>query len=452
MSSDVVIRIENLSKDYEIYSQPIDRIKQSISTRLSRFMRIKERKYHRKFSALKDINLEVQRGEIIGVIGRNGAGKSTFLQIIAGTLAPTTGSVDLTGRVAALLELGSGFNSDFTGLENIFLNASLFGLSEAEVRARLEKIIEFADIGEFINQPLKTYSSGMMMRLAFSVVAHVDADILIIDEALAVGDAFFTQKCMRFLREFTSRGTLFFVSHDTASIKNLCSRAVWLESGEVREIGSPKNVCENYLQHYFEVQQGVSKKKSLLNHPTTITSSAKDQRQEIFNNPILRNDLRIFEFDDQAKYFGAGGAKITNVIFLNEKGSPLIYAVGGENVALRVEALANIPLDKPIIGFYLKDKLGQNLFGDNTYISYVNNPVACHEGQRLCATFNFVMPRLPVGDYSVAVAIANGTQDEHVQHDWIHDALILKSESSSVSTGLIGIPMSNILMEAQNEQ
>lgn len=450
MSSDLVITIENLSKDYEIYEQPVDRLKQSVNTRLSRYIGIKEKKYHRKFSALKNINLEVKRGEIIGVIGRNGAGKSTFLQIIAGTLAPTSGSVKLIGRVAALLELGSGFNSEFTGLENIFLNASLFGLSEDEVKARLEQIIKFADIGAFINQPLKTYSSGMMMRLAFAVVAHVDADILIIDEALAVGDAFFTQKCMRFLREFTAKGTLFFVSHNTASIKNLCSRAVWLESGRVHDIGSPKDVCENYLQHYFEVQQGLSRKKQPSKYSGASTPSAKDQRQDIFSTPAFRNDVRIFDFNDQAKYFGAGGAKITNVTFFNEKGSSLLYVVGGENVALRVEAIANMQLEKPIIGFYLKDKLGQNLFGDNTYISYLSNPVPCLAGQSLCATFNFLMPRLPVGEYSVAVAIADGTQEEHIQHDWIHDALILRSECSSASAGLIGIPMSSILMEALN--
>ena len=181
------------------------------------------------FYALRDISFDVSRGETVGIIGRNGSGKSTLLQIIAGTLSPSEGQVSVRGRVAALLELGAGFNPDYTGRENAYLNAQLLGLSKSQVDERFEDIAAFADIGEFIDQPVKVYSSGMYVRLAFAVVAHVDADVLIIDEALAVGDAFFTQKCMRFLRSFMSRGTVLFVSHDTGSVRNLCNRAIWLE-------------------------------------------------------------------------------------------------------------------------------------------------------------------------------------------------------------------------------
>ena len=186
------------------------------------------------------------------------SGKSTLLQMICGTLNPTSGSIQTNGRIAALLELGSGFNPEFTGRENVYMNASVLGLSNEEIDARFDDIVAFADIGDFIEQPVKTYSSGMMVRLAFAVIAHVDADILVIDEALAVGDAFFTQKCMRFLRNFMKTGTVLFVSHDTGSIKSLCNYALWLEKGQVLQEGTPKEVCELYLEAFYEAQQGKS--------------------------------------------------------------------------------------------------------------------------------------------------------------------------------------------------
>ena len=193
----------------------------------------------------------MRRGQTLGVIGCNGLDKSTLLQIICGTLYPTQGEVRVQGRVAALLELGSGFNPEFTGRENIFFNAGVLGQAEEVTRARLAAIEAFADIGEFIDQPVKTYSSGMLVRLAFAVIAHVDADVLVIDEALAVGDAFFTQKCMRFLRGFMQTGTVLFVSHDTNAVKSLCNHAIWLDQGRLRQQGTPKEVCEAYLRELY---------------------------------------------------------------------------------------------------------------------------------------------------------------------------------------------------------
>lgn len=198
------------------------------------------------------MSFHVQKGETIGIIGRNGSGKSTLLQIICGTLTPSGGRVAINGRVAALLELGAGFNPEFTGRENVYMNAALLGLSKAQIEERLDAIFAFADIGGFVDQPVKTYSSGMYVRLAFAVIAHVDADVLVIDEALAVGDAFFTQKCMRFLRAFMERGTVLFVSHDTNAVVNLCTRVVWLDKGRVREIGPAKDVCDSYLEAFYE--------------------------------------------------------------------------------------------------------------------------------------------------------------------------------------------------------
>lgn len=445
MYSENAIEVKNLSKRYQIYEQPRDRLKQFILPRMQHMVGIPQKQYYREFWALKDISMEIKKGETIGIIGRNGSGKSTLLQIICGTLSQTSGSLVTNGRIAALLELGSGFNPEFTGRENVYMNASVLGLSKDEIDSQFEEITAFADIGEFIEQPVKTYSSGMMVRLAFAVIAHVNADILVIDEALAVGDAFFTQKCMRFLRNFMKSGTVLFVSHDTSSVKSLCSHAVWIEKGNILQKGSPREVCELYLEAFYEAQQGksstttlrVSKKSGSLPLP-------KDQRLEFINMSNLRNDLKVFRFDESKGSFGKGGARITTVEFYDNDRAPLTWIVGGEEVTLSIQAVAHEQLASPIIGFYIRDRLGQTLFGDNTYLSYRKKPIVCEKASQIAAEFTFAMPILPTGDYSISVAIANGTQEEHVQHHWIHEAILFKSESSSVSTGLVGIPMHRI--------
>ena len=244
------IRVRQVSKCFQLYEKPIHRLWQMLWHG--------KKTFYRTFRALDDISFDVQRGECVGIIGRNGAGKSTLLQIITGTLAPTSGTVEMTGRVAALLELGSGFNPEFTGRENIWMNAAILGLSEKEIAERYDDIVAFAEIGDFIEQPVKSYSSGMVVWLAFSVIAHVDADVLIIDEALAVGDALFTQKCMRFLRNFMANHTVLFVSHDIAAVNSLCQRAILLSDGKMHMIGSAKEVTEKYLEMLFEGVQGKS--------------------------------------------------------------------------------------------------------------------------------------------------------------------------------------------------
>jgi len=448
-SNDIAIRVTNLSKCYQIYDNPRDRLKQFVLPRLKHALGRQPANYFREFWALTDVSFEVKRGETVGIIGRNGSGKSTLLQMICGTLTPTGGTVETCGRVAALLELGSGFNPEFTGRENIYMNASILGLSKEEIDAKFDDIVAFADIGDFIEQPVKTYSSGMYVRLAFAVIAHADADILVVDEALAVGDAFFTQKCMRFLRNFMKTGTVLFVSHDTGSIKSLCSYAVWIEKGQVLQEGTPKDICELYLEAFYEAQQGKgtsTKLKMIKNHDKS--RQFKDQRLEFINASNLRNDLQIFNFDPNAASFGKGGAHIYDVRLLDETGNKLSWIVGGEKVTLEVIAEAYQDLDSPIIGFYVKDRLGQTLFGDNTFLNYQDKQIYCSAGSHVQAYFTFYMPLLPSGEYSITVAIASGTQDLHEQHHWIHDAVLFKSESSSVATGLIGIPMLDIKLHA----
>jgi len=444
LSDSVAIYVENLGKSYHIYSKPQDRLKQFLLPRLNGMIGRESRSYFREFWALRDISFEVKRGETVGIIGRNGSGKSTLLQLICGTLTPTTGTVRAHGRVAALLELGSGFNPEFTGRENVYMNGAILGLRKEEIDERFDNIAAFADIGDFIEQPVKMYSSGMMVRLAFAVIAHVDADILIIDEALAVGDAFFTQKCMRFLRDFMKTGTILFVSHDTASVRSLCSRAIWLENGQAQQEGTPKEVCEAYLEAFYEAQQGKGSSAKLKTIKNGGARPRKDQRLEFINASNLRNDLEVFKFDPDAASFGKGGARIISAELLDQDGFSLSWVIGGEPVILRIVARAEETLDAPIIGFYVKDRLGQTLFGDNTYLSYTDAPVICDPGKDIEAVFSFFMPVFPPGIYSISVALANGTQKQHIQHQWIHDAIMFKSESSSSVGGLLSIPMQDI--------
>ena len=447
-SDDIAIRVENLSKCYTLYDAPRDRLKQFVLPRLQRVIGKPSRNYYREFWALKDISFEIRKGETVGIIGRNGSGKSTLLQILCGTLTPNSGTVAINGRVAALLELGAGFNPDFTGRENVYMNGSVQGLTKEQIDARFDEIAAFADIGEFLYQPVKTYSSGMYVRLAFAVIAHVDAEILIIDEALAVGDAFFVQKCMRFLRDFMTRGTVLFASHDTGAVVNLCKRAMWLHKGRTESDDTPKRVTEAYLSALYESSQGAHTVagKGAAEQVENEQVATKDMRLEMINASLYRNDIELFNFRPDAPSFGKGGATMVSVTLTDEAEAPLSWVVGGENVSLVIKCVANSDLLSPIIGFYVKDRLGQTLFGDNTFLTHRDVPVPVREGQVLEARFDFCMPLLPIGDYSMCVAVADGTQEMHVQHHWIHDALLFKSHSSSVCTGLVGIPMTKIVL------
>ena len=244
MSFDIALSVQNLSKCYQIYAQPHHRLLQGIFPR---------RKYFREFWALRDISLDVKRGEVLGIIGRNGAGKSTLLQAICGTVMPTSGTISKAGRVAALLELGAGFNPEFTGRENAFLNAAILGMTRAEIDPRFDDILAFADIGDFIDQPVKTYSSGMFVRLAFAVAIHVSPDVLIIDEALSVGDFAFRNKCIERIQVLMSQGvTILFVTHDISTLQLICSRVIWLDRGEIRAMGDPISVSQDYYAHALE--------------------------------------------------------------------------------------------------------------------------------------------------------------------------------------------------------
>jgi lipopolysaccharide transport system ATP-binding protein len=446
------VEVHGLGKRYEIYAAPQDRLKQMVLPRLSRLVGREPKEYFREFWALRDVNLHVDIGETVAIIGQNGSGKSTFLQLVCGTLSPTQGEVQRRGRIAALLELGAGFNPEFTGEENVYLSGMLYGLTEAQLKERYKSIIEFAEIGDFVSQPVKTYSSGMYVRLAFAIAAHVDADVLVVDEALSVGDVRFTQKCMRFLREFQKTGTLLFVSHDVGAVTSLCSRAVWLDRGSVRLDGPAKEVVEAYLaeQHVLDRKaQGVTvtAAKAERARAKMAQLDVVDQRADQLKGS---NPIKLFEFDAEAhaSSFGAGGATIANVAMIDADGHPLSMVEGGELVTLDIAVDIHTALSGLIVGFYLKDRLGQRLFGANTHLSH-ENVIEGEASDQIHASFQFRMPYLPIGAYSFDAAVASGTQQDHTQQHWVHDALQFRAIESPFSHGLVGIPMLKISVEKE---
>lgn len=438
MSSDLAIKVENLSKCYHIYDKPHERLLQ---------MMLRGRKnYYKEFWALKDVSFEVKKGETVGIVGKNGSGKSTLLQMICGTLNPTSGSIRTNGRIAALLELGSGFNPEFTGRENVYLNASVLGLTDEEINERFDKIVEFADIDNFIEQPIKTYSSGMVVRLAFAVVAHVDADILIIDEALSVGDAFFTQKCIRFLRNFMKTGTIVFVSHDTGAVANLCTSAFLLDKGILSDKGTPKEVCEKYLVKLSGSDKPLSN-NYLENNVLVITEDITVNANSTAEYLETTNYGESFTNFQDKRQFGTGEAKIVSVNILQSDATPITWVSGGEIITLEIKCLAVKEINRPIIGFEFKDRLGQILFAENTFLTYQLNPKRIEKGEEIIARFKFNLPLLPTGDYSISPAIAEGTQDNHVVHHWLHDALIVRVHSPTICFGLLRVPMKEISLQ-----
>nr|WP_315592651.1 ABC transporter ATP-binding protein [uncultured Cupriavidus sp.] len=451
MSSDFAIRVKNLSKCFHIYDKPRDRLKQALLPRARRVFGKASRAYHRDFWALKDVNLEIQRGETFGVIGRNGSGKSTLLQMLCGTLTPTSGEIEVNGKVAALLELGAGFNPEFTGRENVFLSASFYGLSREETARRFEAIAAFADIGDHIEQPVKTYSSGMFVRLAFAVIAHVDADILIVDEALSVGDAVFTQKCMRFIRSFQEHGTLLFVSHDMPSVINLCRSAIWLGAGHVKQVGPSKIVAEAYLK---ETLQEVYGDEALLRSTHSDSVACVPDTTEC----VPESDPSVLDYGSTATVIdnlnaangwksGGGEVQAVHIETLSSPDAAVDGVLrGGETVRMCIRARANKAMREPILGFMVRDRLGQDLFGENTLAFTHLMPTPVDENEEFEAEFVFRMPMLPNGQYAVMASVAEGTLTNNIQHHYLHDALIINVSSSDVRWGLVGVHFENAMM------
>jgi lipopolysaccharide transport system ATP-binding protein len=400
MSSDTAIVVKDLSKCYQIYGQPRDRLKQFVVPRLQKLIGQSPRTYYREFWALRDVSFEVKKGETVGIIGKNGSGKSTLLQLICGTLSPTAGTVETQGRIAALLELGSGFNPEFTGRENIFLNGAVLGLARQEIEARCDSIIAFADIGDFIDQPVKTYSTGMYVRLAFAIQANVDPDILIVDEALAVGDAYFVHRCMDRLHTLQANGaTVLLVTHDGSFVKRFCERAIWVDHGRVVMSGPSSRVVDDYLNCLFQqplapvAAEGPAAPQALANAIQVPLKSADHAEQRIPNVDRRLGDQRC---------------SIIGVALYSSDRKPVDLVNSGSEVLLRytVENRNMADSDKLVFGYIFRNFRGEEIAATNTRLENVQTPSFLSAGDRITVEASIRLPILHQGAYSFSVGVS----------------------------------------------
>lgn len=429
MSSDIAIRVDNLSKCYHIYAQPRDRLKQMLLPRFQRLIGRTPRQYHREFWALQSLSLEIRRGEAVGIVGRNGGGKSTLLQLICGTLEPTTGSVQTTGRVAALLELGAGFNPEFTGRENIHLNASILGLSAADLAAAFESIVAFADIGDHLDQPVKTYSSGMFVRLAFAVQVHLKPDILIIDEALSVGDQFFQAKCYAAIRSMMDRGTtVLFVSHSAATVKALCPRAILLDQGQLIMDGPASQV----LDRYFVL--GSSTEGRCADGPPLPADGPCAQAAAVLVSRLQPAFARRV-----SHRVGTGQAKFVECVILRSGQETTVVETGSP---VHIRAVLEVSEDCPFdgeVGLVVSTIEGVELFAINSFFNGERIP-AMRAGERHVLQFEFVCPLSTGARYRVDLGYRMPVQGEYVDKVFAAAGFTVMSQGDRIVPLLFDVP------------
>ncbi len=426
-SKDLAIVVENLSKGYQIYNLPQDRLKQSIIPRLQWMFGRPPKTYYHEFWALRNVSFEIQKGETVGIIGRNGSGKSTLLQLICGTLTPTEGIVKTNGRIAALLELGSGFNPEFTGRENVYLNGAILGLSKQEIDLYFDDIAGFADIGEFIEQPVKMYSSGMYVRLAFAINVMSRPDIMVVDEALAVGDMKLQSKCITALKRRQEEGTtVLFVSHDVGTVKSLCSRGIYLEHGEVKSIGTAASVAEQYVR---VVREEMNEDQFRPDHAVVAgrvnTETGDSTKQTTAASDFKSSDL--FDQKMQAFRYGSGEARITYVELLDENDQPLTSVEFNQEVQIKIYFISYHDLALSPNYYILDDK--KNLILGGSPGLFGESLVHAGENSRYVITYKTALP-LQEGNYSIqfqltSIIVADETANFH---DVIEDAIVFNVE------------------------
>jgi lipopolysaccharide transport system ATP-binding protein len=409
-----VIRVEDLGKCYEIYARPFDRLKQTLWRG--------RRQFYREFWALRDVSFEVRRGEALGIIGRNGSGKSTLLQIVAGTLRPTEGRVEVRGRVHALLELGSGFNPEFTGRENVFLNAAVLGVPPAEARARFDEIAAFADIGDFLDQPIKTYSTGMVVRLAFAVQVLLRPDILIIDEALAVGDAAFQMKCFNRMQQLREQGvSVVLVTHDTQTVRSFCHRAIWLDQGRIRQEGRTVDVTSNYVQFLFKELNADRPAPG----PARAAPASAASGEGLSAAPLTaRRKLTPVAGRSDLVRWGSGELRVTGATIDNGKpGIEAAFSHGERlHVEFEVEALKDLDAHELGLGFAFRNVKALNIINSSTYDEGRRFP-PLKAGQKLRVAFeldNILMP----GTYALVCVVEDRTPPTYHYYDFVENALL----------------------------
>lgn len=553
--SEVAVEVKNLSKIYRLYDSPTHRLKEAFHPL--------RKKYHTDFYALADISLRIEKGSTVGIVGHNGAGKSTLLKILTGVLTPSAGSYVVNGKVSSLLELGTGFNPELSGMDNVYFNGAVLGLSHREIDNKLEDILSFADIGEFIHQPVKTYSSGMYVRLAFAVAVQVDPDILIVDEALSVGDVRFQQKCFRRMRRFQEHGkTVIFVTHDSGAVSTFCDGACWLKNGRIFYQGKADTVIKKYMSYMsygmetvnagqddvgiaveqlnetFDVVHGID---SIYQHKTLeITGWAfinqcdavnvkkyivlkSDAHEYVFEPaPRERKDVTLafmsrqlnlddagfflkidtdliqpghyrlglcmerngkmsFQYTDRTIFFansdksnadanpavrgirweplthcasfGEGGVEITEVAMHHgESGERAGLLKGGESVRFLMKIRVRTDIDTPGMGISVTDRLGNTIFAIPSFV-YGGEMAALKAGQEIICGISFCFPRIKNGIYSISAALAQGSQMDHIQHHWVHDAWVVEiaNPDSSAGLGVVVIEESDFEIELIKE-
>jgi len=388
-----LVLVQNVSKLYRLYRRPSDRLRELLPG---------SRKRHTDFWALRDIGFTLEKGETLGLVGPNGCGKSTLLQIVAGILQPTSGRVVTRGRIAALLELGAGFNPEFSGRENVYLNGEIMGLGRAQIDKAMPSIEAFAEIGEFIERPVKEYSSGMYVRLAFSTAIHVDPEILIVDEALAVGDAVFANRCVRKFQELRERKiTVLFVSHDLGLVKQLSDRAILLLHGRIEAEGAPKDVINRYIGLVLARQDSKSKKEDR-----------------------VRSSFR----------HGDGTSEILSVEMLNARGEPAESVESGEEVTVRVRSRFHRPKSDPMVGILIRTRIGMDVYGTNTRIEQAQLG-DFQAGDELEVDFRIECWLTPQ-EYTLTVATQNA---DGSSHDWLDDAVAFEVVDTRVAAGVANL-------------
>ena len=418
MDKNLAISVQGVSKIYKLYDKPIDRLKEAVS--------LTHKSYHRDLFALSDISFEVKKGETVGIIGTNGSGKSTILKIITGVLSPTTGTAEVSGNISALLELGAGFNSEYTGLENIYMNGTMMGFSRQEMERRMDDILRFADIGDFVNQPVKTYSSGMFVRLAFALAINVDPEILIVDEALSVGDVFFQAKCYRRMEEMMKNGTtILMVSHDMGSIIKYCDKVVLLNRGHFVAQGEAGKMVDLY-------------KKILANQTDELAEALIEQKKEALGLPVEAavSDKRLkdrMNLNPEVQEYGDGRASFEDFGTLDARGNVTNLLLKGEMFTIRERVRFHAPIENPIFTYTLRDKKGTDITGTNTLFEGTEiKPVK--DGDVYTVSFRQKM-NLQGGEYLLSMSCTGYENGEHVVYHRLYNVLSLTVISNKNTVG-----------------
>ena len=418
MDKNLAISVQGVSKIYKLYDKPIDRLKEAVS--------LTHKSYHRDFFALSDISFDVKKGETVGIIGTNGSGKSTILKIITGVLSPTTGTAEVSGNISALLELGTGFNSEYTGLENIYMNGTMMGFSREEMQRRMDDILRFADIGDFVNQPVKTYSSGMFVRLAFALAINVDPEILIVDEALSVGDVFFQAKCYRRMEEMMKNGTtILMVSHDMGSIIKYCDKVVLLNRGHFVAQGEAGKMVDLY-------------KKILANQTDELAEALIEQKKEALGLPAgeVHTDKSMKErmnLNPEVQEYGDGRASFEDFGTLDARGNVTNLLLKGEMFTIRERIRFHAPIEMPIFTYTLRDKKGTDITGTNTMFEGADiKPVK--DGDVYTVSFRQKM-NLQGGEYLLSMSCTGYENGEHVVYHRLYNVLSLTVISNKNTVG-----------------